>query len=202
MPTPIRLSPLSNIDGYTSPHDYGDAFVQGGTAGIVFRKDGTTYRTAFVECSVPGTFIRGEGSTLAEADAAAWSKLQAYLDCAYHDWEPRGYRNGGGFCKHCGQFGSGVFTAEQLGLHCTICQAATFHTLRGKASGETRCQEHDPGWEYFLAATAAMFATDHDDGEQLNTMYRRLTDVARTDAPLDPEALDWARKNLSWDDAG
>lgn len=201
MPTPIRLSVFSSVDSYTSPHDYGDAFVQGGTGGFVFRRDGESYRTAFVECSVPGTFIRGEGATLAEADDAAFAKLQAYLSCGAHEWEPRGYTNGGGFCTRCGQFGSRVFTAEQLGLFCTVCSVPTFHTAAGLRDGETLCMDHDERWPYVCAANAAMFATDEDSSEVLEAMYRRLADVARYGAPLDPDALAWARSNLTWDES-
>ena len=186
--TQIPLSPAHSTF-HDSPHDYGDIFVQGGTSGLVFVSGGTNYRTAFVECSPAGSFIRGEGPTLAEADDACWAKLQAYLRCTTHDWEPRGFKNGGGFCTKCGQFGSGVFTPDQLGLFCTTCQTPTFHTVSGSGDGEPRCKEHDALWIYVLASIKATFHFPAPGQEKLTeSMYQRLRAV-RDGGPLDPEPL-------------
>lgn len=132
---------------YESPNDYGEIFVQGGTSGLVISSRGN-YQTAFVECFPSGSFIRGEGETLAEADAACFAKLQAYLGCPRHEWEARGYRNGGGFCKHCGQFGSQVVTPEDLDLYCATCGTPTFHTLNSKKGSASTCEKHDPFQPY------------------------------------------------------
>ena len=43
-----------------------DCYVQGGDRGVVLTEDGS-YWTAFVE-AFPGTFIRGEGVTIADAE--------------------------------------------------------------------------------------------------------------------------------------
>lgn len=198
--TQIPLSP-AHATFHDSPHDYGDIFVQGGTSGLVFVPGGTNYRTAFVEASPPGSFIRGEGKTLTEADDACWAKLQRYLGCTTHEWEARGYRNGGGFCKNCGQFGSKVFTPEQLGLLCSTCQKPTFHTVGGKHSTESKCEEHDELWIYVIAAIKATFHFPAEGEEELTeSMYQRLRAVERG-APLDPEALEWAKANLDLSDA-
>lgn len=193
--TRIPLSP-AHMTFHDSSHDYGDVFVQGGRNGMVLnRADGSSYRTAFVECSPKGSFIRGEGDTLQTADDNCWAKLQAYLGCAQHVWEARQYRNGGGFCRTCNQFGSGVFTAEQLDLFCTQCQEPTFHTLGGRNNTEPRCEDHDPTWLYFKASLKAMFECDPDaeDGNLIQSMYRRLDDVYRGRTQgADPEALEWA----------
>jgi hypothetical protein len=73
----------------------------------------TFYRTAFFEAFLkdPNTFIRGEGKTVAEAEAHAWAQLERIRACPGHDFETRGYTNGCGFCKHCALFMSGVFPA-------------------------------------------------------------------------------------------
>jgi len=77
-------------------------------------KKPTSYRTAFFEAFPrnPDTFIRGEGKTIEEAEEQTWLKFQKYLACKGHEFEKRGYRNGAGFCKHCGMFGSKVFEPE------------------------------------------------------------------------------------------
>lgn len=133
----------------------------------------------------------------AEADDACWAKLQAYLGCGEHEWEARGYRNGGGFCTRCGQFGSKVFTPDQLGLFCAECGVPTFHTLGGKRAAESRCERHDPIWPYVVARIKAT-SSDAADAEE---MYLRLSAVARHDAPADPEALEWAYGHLDMTDA-
>ena len=71
-----------------------DCFVQGGKSGIVLSKAGN-YTTAFVEASPrdPNTFLRGEGSTVEDAEDNAWAKLQQYLSCPSptgdHEYETR-----------------------------------------------------------------------------------------------------------------
>jgi hypothetical protein len=194
--TSIPLSPRGSF--HESTHDYGDVFVQGGDTGYVFVSGGENYMTAFVECATAGAFLRGEGKTLAEADDACWTKLQAYLGCPGHEFEPRAYRNGGGICKHCGTFRSGVFTAEQLGLFCTSCGIPTLHTT-GSKGDEPRCVAHDPAWPYFVGHIKAM-RLYHGD-EEAKEMYERLTKVAYYDAAPDPEALEWAYANLDMSDA-
>lgn len=97
-------------------------YLQGGRDGIVFsRKDNTSYRTAFVEIISSSIFIRGEGATIVEAEQKAYKKYQTQQSCSGHEYVTRGYTNGAGFCKHCGKFKSGVFTAEELGQYCIVC---------------------------------------------------------------------------------
>lgn len=152
--TDISLYP----DGHhASPHDYGTIRVQGGATGVVIVRDGPGYTTAFVECFPEGSFLRGQGATVEEADEACWVKLQAYLGCPGHVWEPRQYRNGSGICTVCGQYGHEVLAPEQLGLFCTECGVPTFHTLSGSKTNEPRCEGHDPKIDYVDAAVKAMF---------------------------------------------
>ena len=64
-----------------------------------------SYRTAFVE-AFPGTFLRGEGRTVAEAEQACYAKFEKLLACPNHPthgpWDRRGYTNGYAFCTSCG----------------------------------------------------------------------------------------------------
>lgn len=81
-----------------------DLYVQGGDLGVVMSPKGN-YRTAFVE-AFPGTFLRGEGATVTEAEDACWAQYQRYLHCdgngPHGPMERRGYRNGGAICGRCG----------------------------------------------------------------------------------------------------
>lgn len=86
------------------------AYVQWGDNGVVGTNKGT-YRTAFFEVlpSHPSTFIRGEGSTIQEAEQSAWAKWERIIACERHEMERKGYTNGMGFCVHCGLSLSGAF---------------------------------------------------------------------------------------------
>jgi hypothetical protein len=85
-------------------------FIQGGERGVVFGGPDGAYQTSFFEAFPAGTFLRGEGKTLAEAEESAWEQYQRYLDCdgklGFGEWhgpyERRQYRNGAGFCARCG----------------------------------------------------------------------------------------------------
>ena len=106
-----------------------DCKVQCGRRGIVGTKDGKTYYTAFFE-AFPGTFIRGEGEIIEEAERACWEKFQTYNACHLDHTDPenferRSYKNGAGFCKECGYFGSKMFEPSE---ECCQCGAKTFHT--------------------------------------------------------------------------
>lgn len=96
-------------------HDWPeDAYIQGGERGVVFGGPGGAYQTAFVEAFPGGTFLRGEGSTLAEAEDSCWKQYQRYTDCdgsgrGHGPYERRQYRNGAGFCTRCGIWMSKVF---------------------------------------------------------------------------------------------
>ena len=87
-----------------------DCLVQWGGRGIVFA--GAEVReTAFFEAfpTDPETFIRGEGATVAEAEADAFARFVRQRDCSGHQMERAGYRNGCGRCTLCGLFLSHVF---------------------------------------------------------------------------------------------
>ncbi len=96
---------VKNTD-HVSPHDWpDDMLVQGGGDGIVLsRGPGGHYRTAFVEAFPGGTFLRGEGKTVADADDACWAQYQRLNACEHGPYEPRNYTNGCGFCVKCGMW--------------------------------------------------------------------------------------------------
>lgn len=88
-----------------------DMYLQGGKRGLVVGSKGS-YRTAFVEAFPPGTFLRGEGESVAEAEAACWAKYEKHMRCdgsgEHGPYEPRRYENGSGFCVKCGAWFSKV----------------------------------------------------------------------------------------------
>lgn len=114
--------------------------------GVVFSKTTDTYSTLFMEVYPPeGGFIRGEGPTPEACEAAAWEKYQRQVDCVdghSHQWEPRGYKNGAGFCKHCGTFKSGAFTAEELGQFCQCGVATTWSWAEVDGEMVFGCEHH------------------------------------------------------------
>ncbi|MEU6263700.1 hypothetical protein [Saccharopolyspora shandongensis] len=108
-----------------------------------------------MEIYPPGAaFIRSEGQTPAECEDSAWAQYQHALDCTdgtgRHDWESRGYRNGAGFCSRCNTVDPQVFTGEQLGQHCRVCQTGTTcHWETDEATGQVSflCADHCPPLE-------------------------------------------------------
>lgn len=76
----------------------------------------------FFEAFPPGTFIRGEGETIAAAEGQAFEKYQRDLACD-HIWgrHRRGhstYTNGAAFCRKCGGFRGRMFReVVVLGSH-------------------------------------------------------------------------------------
>jgi hypothetical protein len=116
---------------HTVSHDWPDGtFLQGGNASPA---DDGTYRV-FIEAfpREPSTFIRGEGATFTDAEDALWAKWSRITGCPAaatgHDFEPRGYRNGAGICRHCSLFGSNVFDLAAIGSVCAICGVGTYWT--------------------------------------------------------------------------
>ena len=81
-----------------------DCMVQWGDRGLVLKAAGGGYNTAFFEAFPKGHgFIRGEGETIAAAEAAALVQFRKEAACV-HGWSRRSYTNGGGFCRNCGAF--------------------------------------------------------------------------------------------------
>ncbi len=96
-------------------------FLQGGDPS--WREPGDD---TFVEAFPPaGGFFRGDAPTIEEAEAKAFAKYSRSVECPGHQWEARGYTNGGGICRLCGVFGSKVFTGVDLGQFCHTCGVGT-----------------------------------------------------------------------------
>lgn len=126
-----------------SKYDWvGAELLQGGTKGLVLSSK-CNYNTAFVEAFIAGSFIRGEGETLEAAETDCWNKYQKVAACVNHEYEPRGYHNGGGICKNCGKFASKVFTGAQLGQFCVVCGEGTLYKHDSKKD-EWYCENDDP----------------------------------------------------------
>lgn len=100
--------PLGPKDPYSPGCDWrDDTTVQWGARGVVLGK--APYQTAFFEAfPAAGGFIRGEGATIAEAEANAFAQWRREQACR-HAWGRRGYTNGGAKCRHCGAFRGRVF---------------------------------------------------------------------------------------------
>ena len=77
---------------------------------------------AFFEAFVPGTFIRGEGKDIAEAEQKAFDQLRKEITCNHHWGRTRRngevYTNGAGWCRKCNAFRSKMFKPiVELGHH-------------------------------------------------------------------------------------
>lgn len=116
-----------------------DMFVQCGGSGVVLDRNDPekSYTTAFFEAfpKNPSCFLRGEGSTVEEAEAACWEKYQKVITCE-HEMERRNRRDGYGYCKHC-SYASMVF--EPLDK-CCKCGVPTRYTTDYK--GRHYCKKH------------------------------------------------------------
>jgi len=162
------MTKIRNTDADTTKPWPQGLFIQGGKHGVVLVRGGQNYRTAFVEVFPAGTFIRGEGETIAAAEQSAWEKYQAGLGCE-HEYEPRSHTNGGGFCKSCGQFGSNVFTGEQLGQFCEVCGVGTTWAHWSPAAywddarGFPGPVDPDPAAAQWFCAGHAPFASQYAD---------------------------------------
>lgn len=99
-----------NHAGHTPIHPWPeDCMVQWGGRGLVLGSK--PYHTAFFEAFPAGTFIRGEGATVAEAEDRAWAQHQREVACGEHAWSPmqpggRERLDGCGWCTRCGRFES------------------------------------------------------------------------------------------------
>ena len=111
---------------------------QCGGSGIVFSDQGN-YKTAFFEAFPKDIddYIRGEGSSIEEAEEDAWNKYRAIMDCEGHEYERKGYTNGNGVCKKCGVFAEKVFEPTTT---CIICHNPTSWT--SDKNKNYYCEDH------------------------------------------------------------
>jgi len=161
-----------------SKYDWPEGLLQGGENGVVVSPKGN-YKTSFVEIFVDNTFIRGEGETLEEAETDCWNKYQDRNLCPGHEWEPRGLKNGGGYCKNCNIFGMNVISIEEVGEHCAVCGKATFYHFSHKTN-LYYCEEDYPlkveQARYFELLKNRSWDLPADEQEafnkELNELYR------------------------------
>ena len=120
---------------YECKHPW-DFFVQCGGKGVVFSKEGG-YTTAFFEAfpKNPSCFLRGEGSTIEEAEETCWQKYQKVITCN-HEMERRDRTDGYAYCKHC-SYSSTVFKPL---TKCCKCGTPTSYTQDYK--GKYYCEKH------------------------------------------------------------
>lgn len=61
------------------------------------------YRTAFFEAfpKDPSCFLRGEGSSIEEAEADAYTQYLEVVNCKEHEFDRKGRTDGYAYCKHC-----------------------------------------------------------------------------------------------------
>jgi hypothetical protein len=81
-------------EGVVADFDWGKTFIQGGESGIVIshrRNYSTAFFEAFPKIDGMGTFIRGEGESIKEAEKACWEKYQRMSECKKHDWSRHVY---------------------------------------------------------------------------------------------------------------
>jgi hypothetical protein len=116
-----------------------EIFVQCGESGIVLNSKSPekSYQTAFFEAfpKNPSCFLRGEGTTVEEAENQCWEKYQKVINCN-HEMERRDRTDGYGYCKHC-SYSSTVF--EPL-TKCCKCNIPTAYTQDYK--GNWYCNKH------------------------------------------------------------
>lgn len=102
-----------------------DCFVQSGDSGVVFRSvsKGGNYTTAFFEAfpKSPDCFIRGEGSTVEEAEKNAFDTLVRYQSCD-HDFE-RLNAQGRGKCRLCRLQTDDALPSENRCVKCDVTGA-------------------------------------------------------------------------------
>lgn len=146
-----------------------DCFVQGGTNGVVFSKTKGKYETAYIEAfpKNPECFIRGEGTTLEEAEKNAYEKFEKYLNCPNHEFEKLpNYKNGMGRCKHCG-LKKVVFEPEYTCISCGKHENFTSILKRYKEKDSDciceECAQEKENFKYLGNRTISSLA-NHNNG--------------------------------------
>lgn len=139
----ISLRSLSFSDPryYVTQFNWADIGIQGGERGVVIGSRGAR-RTAFFEAfptiGSVGTFIRGEGDSIKDAEADAWAKYTKQTACEDHEWSRvfKGNERTDGYaiCTKCGLKGKAL---EPL-TKCHICDSPTTKEFNDKHI----CLEH------------------------------------------------------------
>ena len=94
----------STFKPYITKYEWSyDCHIQCGSNGLVVSEK--PYNTAYFEVFPKklDCFIRGEGSTIEEAETDAYNLYERYSNCEHHEFEKLpNYKNGMGRCKKCG----------------------------------------------------------------------------------------------------
>ena len=119
---------------YTCTYDWpNDCFIQGGSDGIVFSKNGN-YRIAYFEAfpKNPKCFLRGEGETLKDAEENCYKQFLKVTSCEEHKFiRSKGYHNGMGTCTKCGLM-TVVFEPEYKCVCCGKNNVKSFSNILPK----------------------------------------------------------------------
>lgn len=96
------------------------------------------YLTAFFEAfpKQPSTFLRGEGKTVKEAEAACWKSYLRITACKEHIFERRGRKDGYAYCKLC-EYSSMVLPPLNP---CHGCKAVQYKYYGDDKHGNGFCQ--------------------------------------------------------------
>lgn len=118
---------------YETRYDWGKVHLQAGESGIVISRGKGSYMTSFFEAfpkvSGFGTFIRGEGKDIDEAEQNAWDKFQKQLACVEHHWTRKVHgrvrSDGYAQCELCGLRA----TALEPTTKCSKCEKIQLESL-------------------------------------------------------------------------
>lgn len=118
MPIIARHNQTYRSEGHSPSPDWPeDCRVQWGGSGLVFRREGGAYGTAFFEAfPSEGGFFRSEGETLVAAEADCLGKYRRFTACD-HLWGRGTYTNGGAICRRCRAFMTRFHPIPRLGKH-------------------------------------------------------------------------------------
>jgi len=118
MPIIASHNQTYRTEGHTPSPDWpADCRVQWGGSGLVLRRGGGAYGTAFFEAfPTEGGFFRGEGADIATAEADCLVRYQRFALCD-HLWGRGKYINGGAICRRCGAFMTRFHDIPRLGKH-------------------------------------------------------------------------------------
>lgn len=145
-PAPEPGRPIEHTP-HTAAHPWpAHMFIQGGFG---WASPSTGYHDEFFFEAMggnPGTFLRKTGPTMTDAETQAWLKWQRMQACpaapGHGPFDPRGFRNGAGYCTQCGGWFSRVlepdpeFTPRPI----TDMAPAVISLLEGVSRAEN---EHD-----------------------------------------------------------
>jgi hypothetical protein len=118
MPIIAKHNQTYRSEGHTPSPDWpDDCRVQWGGSGLVIRREGGAYGTAFFEAFPrEGGFFRGEGADIAAAEADCLARYQRFTICD-HLWGRGTYTNGGAICRRCRAFMTRFHAIPRLGKH-------------------------------------------------------------------------------------